>query len=307
MIVDAHTDVLWKMLEHPTLDFYKADDGLAVNFPNLVKGDVDIQVFAIFVSTFSSSRFSLALKSIDDFYQKINKQDKIEIATSNDEIVEILNKGSKVAILSLEGAEAIEGDLFKLRTLYRLGVRVVGPTWNYANEVADGILEQRGGGFTNFGNSLIDEVNNLGMLLDVSHLSEKGFYEVLEKSKKPILASHSNCRAICNHPRNLTEDQIKSIIAVNGMIGVTFVKSFVSDQSNPTIDDLLLHIEYIAELGGINNIGLGSDFDGANTIQMLENASKYDNLINALQKSYNNNQVEGIIGQNWLNYYKSVL
>lgn len=307
MIVDGHTDVLWKMLEKPNLDFYDFNDGLTVNFPNLVNGNVDIQVFAIFVSTFSSSRFSLALKSIDDFYQKINKQNMIEIATSSDEIVKILDKGCKVAILSLEGAEAIEGDLFKLRTLYRLGVRAIGPTWNYANEVADGILEERGGGLTKFGFSLIDEVNNLGMLLDVSHLSEKGFFEVLEISNKPIHASHSNCRVICNHPRNLTNKQIQSIITIDGMIGVTFVRSFVSDKLNPTIDDLLLHIEHIAQLGGINNIGLGSDFDGANTISMLENPRQYDNLINALIDKYNNKQVEGIMGQNWLNYYKRVL
>lgn len=307
MIVDGHTDVLWKMLKDPNIDFYKDVDGLAVNFPNLVKGNVNIQVFAIFVSTFPSSRFTLALKSIDDFYQKIHIQDKIEIATNNEEINKILAKGSKVAILSLEGAESIEGDLFKLRTLYRLGVRAIGLTWNYANEVADGILEERGGGLTKFGFSLIDEVNHLGMLIDVSHLSEKGFYEVLEKSQKPILASHSNCREICSHPRNLTDKQIKSIIDVNGIIGVTFVSNFVSDGLNPTIDDLLLHFEHIAELGGIKNIGLGSDFDGANTIVMLENASKYSNLINALIKNYNNEHVEGIMGQNWLNYYKRVL
>lgn len=307
MIVDGHADVLWKMLETPNLDFYKAEDSLAVNFPNLVEGNVNVQVFAIFVSTFSSSRFSLALKSIDNFYQKINLLGKIEIATSNEDVIKILANGSKVAILSLEGAEAIEGDLYKLRTLYRLGVRVIGPTWNYANEVADGILEERGGGLTKFGFSLIDEVNHLGMLLDVSHLSEKGFYEVLGKSHKPILASHSNCRTICSHPRNLTDDQINSIIAVNGMIGVTFVKSFISDSLTPTIDDLLLHVEHIAELGGINNIGIGSDFDGANTIVMLENASKFNNLLNALIKNYSNDQVEGIMGQNWLNYYKRVL
>jgi len=307
MIVDAHTDVLWKMLENPRLDFYKDDDDLAVNYPNLVKGSVDVQVFAIFVSTFSSSRFSLALKSIDDFYQKINKQEKVEIARNNDELERILAKGSKVAILSLEGAEAIEGDLFKLRMLYRLGVRAIGPTWNYANEVADGILEARGGGLTKFGFSLIDEVNNLGILVDVSHLSEKGFFEVLQKSQKPIIASHSNCRAICNHVRNLTDNQIRSIIEVGGVIGVTFVNSFVSNKLISTIDDLLLHIEHIAELGGISNVGLGSDFDGAQTVSMLENPCQLDNLINALIKKYNHDQVEGIMGQNWLNYYKRAL
>lgn len=307
MIVDAHTDVLMKMLENEKLDFYTNTGDLSLNYPNMVKGNVDVQVFAIFVAELNTSKFIGALHSIDIFYQKILNSNTVQLATSHSDIEQILAQGKKVGILSLEGAEAIERDLAKLRTLYNLGVRAIGLTWNNANEVADGVREERGGGLTRFGQEVMAEINRLGMITDVSHLSEKGFWEVLKLSNKPVIASHSNAMSICNHPRNLSDKQIKAIIDTNGMIGVTFVRSFVAKKERPDIDDLLLHIEHIATLGGIYNIGLGSDFDGATTIVGLEDAGKYTNLANALYKNYANSQAEAILGTNWLNYFKRVL
>lgn len=307
MIVDAHTDVLMKMLENEKLDFYTNTGDLSVNYPNMVKGNVGVQVFAIFVAELNTSKFIGAIHSIDIFYQKILNSNTVQLAKSHSDIEQILAHGKKVGILSLEGAEAIERDLAKLRTLYNLGVRAIGLTWNNANEVADGVREERGGGLTRFGHEVMAEINRLGMITDVSHLSEKGFWEVLELSNKPVIASHSNAKSICNHPRNLSDKQIKAIIDTNGMIGVTFVRSFVSKKERPDIDDLLLHIEHIATLGGIYNIGLGSDFDGATTIVGLEDAGKYANLANALYKNYTSSQAEAILGTNWLNYFKRVL
>ncbi|TCS83027.1 dipeptidase [Tepidibacillus fermentans] len=309
MIFDAHTDVLWKLLNDPSIDFYEDDDRLHVNYPNMIKGKIDLQVFAIYVSpTIKSSKFLVAIQSIDDFYQiVIGQKNRFKLATTYQEIETYLDQDKKVALLSIEGADVLEGDLAKLRTFYRLGVRAMGLTWNQANEVADGIMEPRGAGLTRFGQEVVKEMNRLGMMIDVSHLSERGFWDVIEQSEIPIHASHSNTKKICNHPRNLTDGQIKAIIEQGGVIGVTFVRDFTSTNKEPTIDDLLLHIEHIASLGGIEHIGLGSDFDGANPIKGLENAGKLENLVNVLLKYFAKEHVEGILKQNWLNYYKRVL
>ncbi|KXG43463.1 dipeptidase [Tepidibacillus decaturensis] len=308
LIIDAHTDVLWKMLNYPDIDFYEASNQLDVNFPNMEKGNIDVQVFAIFVSTYSkTSRFSIAMQSIDDFYEKILRSNQIQLATNFKQIESGLKLGRKIALLSLEGAEAIEGDLRKLRAFYRLGVRAMGLTWNHANEVADGVGESRNGGLTSFGRLVVEEMNRLGMMIDVSHLAETGFWEVIELTKAPIIASHSNSRQICNHPRNLTDEQIQAIIENGGMIGVTFVRDFTAHKEDPNIEDLVKHIEHIAELGGISNIGLGSDFDGATPVVGLENASRINCLTNVLSKHYPDDQVQGILGKNWLNYYKKIL
>ena len=306
MFVDAHNDVLWKMHKNPQLDFYQKSPELSINFPNILEGGLAVMVFAVFVSPIKNGKFLAALQSIDDFYQKI-LSDQLTLARDYGELEAAQEKKLRVGILSLEGAEAIEGDLSKLRTLYRLGVRGVGLTWNNANEVADGIMEPRGGGLTRFGREVISEMNNLGMMIDVSHLSEQGFWDVIEQSSKPIIASHSNAKAICNHPRNLSDEQIAAMIETGGVIGVTFVRDFTATNGIPTIDDLLRHIDHLAGLGGISNIGLGSDFDGATTVTGLEDASKLHNLVEILAKKYSDKEVKGIMGENWLNYYKERL
>jgi len=309
MIIDAHSDVLWKMLNDSNIHFYEEDQRLQVNYPNMVKGKVGLQVFAIYVSpSIKSSKFKVATQSIDDFYKRIiGNKDLLNIATTFHEIETSLKSEKKVALLSIEGAEAIEGDLAKLRIFYKLGVRAMGLTWNLANEVADGVMEKRGAGLTKFGKDVVKEMNQLGMMIDVSHIAEKGFWEVIDLSNQPILASHSNAKNICQHPRNLTDEQIQAIIQHNGMIGVTYVREFTSLSEEPTVDDLLLHIEHIASIGGIHHIGLGSDFDGAIPIKGLENAAKLDSLENELIKHFHHDEVNGILHQNWLNYYKRVL
>lgn len=308
MIVDAHTDVLWKMLKEPDIDFYQEDKRLDLHYPNMLKGNIGVQVFAIFVSTLKTPKFLSAIQSIDDFYEKIIKDgEKIQAAACNEQLRSILENGKKAAILSLEGAEAMEGDLSKLRILYRLGVRAMGLTWNFANEVGDGVAEERNGGLTLFGKEVVQEMNRLKMIVDISHLSERGFWDVLSISSQPIIASHSNAKAVHDHPRNLTDDQIKAIINRDGIIGMTYVKDFISQKEEPTVDDLLLHIEHIADLGGIKHIGLGSDFDGGILISELNDAGKLDRLAEALYLKYTNEMANGILGENWLRFYKSYL
>lgn len=286
--IDGHCDVLWKMWEDPTKDFYKADEQLDVTYSSLIQSHVKMQVFAVFVppTVRQGQRFREGLRQIDIFYRKIiGDEDKMVVLSSMDEL-DHLSDDQCAAFLSLEGAEALEGDLTLLHIFYRLGVRQLGLTWNFANEVADGILEDRGGGLTGFGRKLLKEMERLQMIVDVSHLSDKAFWEIIEDVDLPILASHSNCRAICSHKRNLTDEQIQAIMMKGGIIGINFVPYFVAEEE-PKIADILRHIDHILSMGGEDVIFFGSDFDGvAKKIPGLENMQQLDQLKKELLDRY---------------------
>lgn len=204
--------------------------------------------------------------------------------------------------MSLEGVDAIGNDLHKLTILHELGVRSIGLTWSNANLAADGILEERGAGLTTFGKEIVAFNNEPRMFTDVSHLSEKSFWDVMEIAKYPI-ASHSNSKTICPNPRNLTDEQAKAMFERNAMIHVTFVTEFVKESGDVVIGDLIQHIDHFSSLGGVHNIGIGSDFDGiTKKIIGLEDASMHPNLLNELLKYYTEEQVKGFAYQNFLDH-----
>lgn len=197
-------------------------------------------------------------------------------------------------ILSIEGAEMIT-NLASLRILYRLGVRIIALTWNYKNNLASGVLDD--GGLTEFGAKAVKEMNKLGILVDVSHLNDRSFYDVTQITNLPILATHSNSRTVCNHKRNLTDDMFSVIKNSNGVCGINFFPPFLKENGNAEIDDIVKHIEHFMSLGGENNIGIGADFDGVddmlpNGINGCEDLYKvFDRL---LQLGYNEEYVQKI-------------
>lgn len=300
-IFDAHCDVLWRLWEDKYISFNE-NSPLQITYDGLMKYPGSIQCMAIFVpeEVPFSRKYEVALEMIDIFYEKIVKPfDKIKVIR-NQEDAQALQSDEVGVILTLEGCDAIGTDLYRLRTLQRLGVRSVGLTWNYANAVADGVLEERGGGLTTFGKELVEELNSLELWADVSHLSVKGFWEVMERAKYPV-ATHSNCYQLCPHPRNLSDNQIKELIKRDGMIGINFFPLFLTTEDEATIADILRHIEHICALGGEFNIGLGSDFDGIDHTPVgLESYDKYEELINELSKIYTPEQVENFCFHNFI-------
>lgn len=302
-IFDAHSDVLYKMWLDPTIRFSNSNK-LHITYEQLKSTGSKVQCFAIYIpeEVRAESRFDVALEMIDIFYQNIIPNSPgLKVVRTREEI-ESLGENEIGAFLTLEGCDCIGKSLVKYKTLLRLGVASVGLTWNYSNEVADGILEKRGAGLTNFGCEVIKENNRSFIWTDVSHLSINGFWDVMELSDYPI-ASHSNALALCNHPRNLNDEQIKALIAKNGMIGVTFVPQFLNNSGDATLDDILKHVEYICALGGENHLGFGSDFDGiTKTVTGMESFSKYGELINILQKRYSERQVNRFLYGNFLEH-----
>ncbi|PYZ94603.1 diguanylate cyclase [Salipaludibacillus keqinensis] len=301
-VFDLHCDALLKLHDdrkrsftnHPALD---------VNLERLKEGNVSLQVFAIFVEPEipSDEKFQTALEQIDLFHREVvGKHDKVKkISQWND--IHQLKEDEIGAMLSLEGADAFGNDLTKLRTLYQLGVKSVGLTWNNANLCADGLGEPRAGGLTELGFEVVALNNEHKVWTDVSHLSIRSFWDVLETAKYPI-ASHSNSKAICSHRRNLDDEQAKAIFRKNGLMGMVYSPPFVNNTEVATTDDLIKHIDHLCSIGGVEHIALGSDFDGVSTfVKDLDHSGKYQILIEELLKRFKEEEVRGFAYKNVLN------
>lgn len=303
-VIDLHCDVLLKLSQGKGKLRFRDSKELDVNFERLRKGKVKVQFFAVFLEPEipAEQKFVEALNQIDYFYEEVLKKNPEMKHIKEWSDIEKLKEGEIGAVLTLEGADAIGDDLMKLRTLYRLGVKLVGLTWNFANYAADGVMEERGGGLTRFGKEVVRLNNEQKVFTDVSHLSERGFWEVMELADYPI-ASHSNAKSLCNHPRNLTDEQAKALFQKGGMVHVVYNPPFIKESGNASIGDLVRHIDHFCSLGGVKQIGLGSDFDGIEQkVKNLEDASKTQNLILALLKYYKEDEVKGFAYRNFLEH-----
>ncbi|MEH6905790.1 dipeptidase [Neobacillus drentensis] len=307
-IIDLHCDALMKLQEAKGALRYADAPELQTNKTRLQQGQIKVQCFAIFIEPDikGDQKFQVALEQIDYFYKEVlgKNPDMVHIKDWAD--FDDLKIGQIGAMLTLEGVDPIGNDIAKLHILYQLGVRSVGLTWNQANLAADGAGEPRGAGLTLFGKEIVEFNNEHQILTDVSHLSDKGIWEVIELAKYPI-ASHSNARALCNHLRNLTDEQAQAMFAKGGLIHVVYHPPFVKESGEVTIPDLVKHIDHFCALGGVKQIGFGSDFDGIVTfITNLEDASKSQNLINELLKYYSEDVVRGFAYQNFLDHRPGV-
>lgn len=232
------------------------------------------------------------------------------------------NKGivnEKINVLmGVEGLRAIGENLDWLDMLYNLGFRHCSLTWNEENALATGVAGDENRGLTPHGVQAIKKMENLGMVVDCSHANEKTFWDIFDTVTKPFIASHSNARALCNHKRNLTDEQIKAIAQKNGLIGVNAFRNFVSEnEENKDIKHYVDHIDYIVSLTGIKHVALGFDFceylhkdksDLTSNPLGLENASKAQNVIQELyNRGYKRNDVRKIAYENFMRIFETVL
>lgn len=296
-IADTHCDTLYAML------FENWSEGaLMASKEKLLEGKVTMQTFALFAG---------ARKFKDTPYQNIRKMIEKSREIGIDFATGALGETppeSLFGVYSIEGGEALEGSIDRLYELDgELRLRMIALTWNYLNQIGTPAKIDNTTGLTAFGCDLIREMDALGIYADVSHLNERGFWDVYEKMELPPVASHSNCKALCSSFRNLTDEQIDAIIEKNGYIGINFYPHFLKDDGKDTsVDDVIRHIDYIAQRGGVHTIGLGSDFDGIEVAPKgLEDASRMKNLIEELLKhGYTQEQTKGIMGLNLWNLYK---
>jgi membrane dipeptidase len=323
IVVDTHCDTLKCLLPEftrPRDSMWgdRSDVGIGVrsrlghvDVPRLLEGGVNCQVFAVSSERSRTPAHPLrtALETIDRFYRECEGCGSLTPVTSSDEVLDAKRKGMVAGLLSIEGADVIEGRVETLRVFRRLGVRMVGLVHSLRNQLADGVTDRRtGGGLSELGAQAVEELNRLGMIIDVSHINDEGFWDVIDQSKHPVIASHSNSRAVCSHPRNMTDEMILALAENGGVMGMNFAPSFVHPEK-ATLKRVVDHIDHIVDLVGPDHVGLGSDFDGIQSTPVgLEDATKMPQITEELVKrEYSEIDIKKILGGNHLRLMKNVV
>lgn len=299
---DAHCDTILRLLQ---TEENLLENSFQVDLKRLSGLGKAVQVFALCVSPacceIDAVRRAFAL--IDRYNREILKYPEWVLPCNRySDVQDALRRGKVAALLSIEGGEALAGGVEALRIYERLGVRSLCLTHNARNELGDGVaFSETGGGLTPFGKEVVREMNRLDMLVDVSHLSEAGFWDVLETTSQPVIASHSNAKALCANQRNLTDQQLRAIRDNGGVVGINYYPAFLTDDGKATQEDILAHIRYMASLIGCDHIGLGSDFDGIPTWPAdVADVTAVEGIINALARHFSPKETEQIAGGNFM-------
>lgn len=302
MIFDLHCDTLLELSE-------KGGDlensACAVNLSDMKKADRFFRLFAVF--TPDELKGEDAKNHFDRLYSVFKKQMRLfENRIEQIYDFENIDKVCCGAVLSVENASVLAGSLDEISRLSNLGVKVMSFTWNGENELGFGQLKNKG--LKAFGKECIPVAEQNGIVLDVSHLSDKGFEDVCCFAKKPFIASHSNARRICNHKRNLEDEQIKEIIKRGGIIGLNFYRDFLNNNGAKADKyDILRHAEHILSLGGENSLAIGTDFDGAEIIDEYNcDNSLLDLSAFFIQNGFSKQITNKIMFNNAYNFFKNL-
>ncbi len=305
-IADLHCD---------TLSFLQQNDGQLFcnngqyDLQRAAQAGIRLQFFAMFTRPDESDRaLRSILKQLDKYYQEIEANSNIiEHIRSYKQIMSIDQSGKIGAILHLEGAECLGSDLDMLYLLYRAGLRSIGLTWNHRNQFASGVAEgDAAAGLSKLGRNLAIEMDKLGMIMDLAHMSKASFYDVLEYYRKPVLATHANCFKLCPHPRNLDDEQLKKLAEHGGLIGITQVTDFVSLERKDH-DAMIDHLVYIADLIGIDHLAMGSDFDGADDM-IIPEVSGYQHLPELMKRrGFTEAEIDKILFSNVVTILRKIL
>lgn len=305
--IDLHCDTLTTSFENDKNLF---ENDLHLDIKKLKFFKNSIQVFAIWLNKkYYNNAFKYTNKIINFYESELEKNKNfIEKIYTRENLIN-LKKSSKLgSILSIEGGESLEGNLDNLSYFYNKGVRILTLCWNYENEIGHGVFSKSEEGLKEFGKNLIDRMNSLNMLVDVSHLNEAGFWNVYNISAKPFIASHSNSYTICNNRRNLKDEQIKAIEKKGGLIGINLYPKFLNNTNKADIGDILKHIEYMINLIGTENICLGGDLDGIDiTPYPIKNVLDYEILFKAIEKKFGIKVCEKICFENSYNFFQNLL
>lgn len=351
IVVDGHNDVIIESILTGRDISNRLKTG-HTDIPRLIEGGVDVQVFAVWSDDkkWQTGAFKHANDQLDALEKVLDKNpDKIVLAKHTEDINRIISEGKIAAVIGIEGGNMIEGSIANLEKLYERGARYLTLTWNYnlpwatAAAVEVKTKSNTGKGLSEQGKSIIRKMNELGMMIDLSHAGEKTFYDVIRISTKPVLVSHSNAAALTPHSRNLDDKQLEALKQNGGVVGVNFYSGFLDAtyegrvqklyrthfaekgdytlsvtrqygklpanlqyEANAPLSTLLDHIDYLVRKVGIDHVAIGSDFDGIESPpQGLEDVSKFPNLTKALfERGYSQEDIAKIMGINFLRIWK---
>lgn len=306
ILVDLHSDTLLDVASGKR-DISRRGTSGHIDLPRLREGGVDVQVFAAFIHPREAERgLARAMELLDAFDRLVNLHaDVLGRALTVADIEHLGRSGKVAAVLSIESGDAVQGNPANVDRLYARGVRIMSLTWNNSTALADGTLEQRHGGLTPVGRRTLARMAALGIVVDVSHLSEKSFWDVLEATRGPVVATHSNAAGLTPHVRNLTDEQLRALAGRGGLVGVNYYPAFTG---GATLTHVLAHIDYLVRIVGADHVGLGSDFDGfAQTVDGLEDVSQLPNLTaGLLARGYSHGDIKKILGANALRVFREV-
>ena len=309
--IDLHCDTMSKLAERGRTSLLREND-LNVDIAKLQAGNFAAQFFALFVDMAKTSNpLEYCLQMVDRFHLELaDNRQSIRLATNQAELVANQAEGKISAFLTIEEGGVLKGELANLRNFHRLGVRLLTLTWNYPNEIGfpNALPECRDKGLNEFGREVVAEMNRLGMLVDVSHLSDQGFFDVAETSVRPFVASHSNARKITGHARNLTDEMIRVLAEKGGVTGLTFARSFLADPPRSHVEDIVRHAKHIRQVGGIDVIAIGSDFDGTKPPLEVADSSQIGKLTEGLSAAgFSSGEIEKICYGNAARLIREVL
>lgn len=327
LVTDMHSDVMVDVLNRRE----EAERNVLarIHLPRWEKGGVNASFLAVGGdSDVHPQTLASTLRCLEEFFHEVEESKAKAVQVTNaKELEQGWKKNQFGCFLILEGAMPVEESADNIQILYRYGVRSIGLTHNKRNQIADGAGEDcTGGGLTCFGRQVVRRMNEQGMIVDVAHMAEAGFWSVIECTDAPIIVSHANSRHICNHKRSLTDKQLEALAKNGGVVGISFYPSFVW-KKNPTINHVLDHIDHIKRIIGVEHIGIGSDFIDFASEQIigkvlskssmygeydypkgLENIEKIPNLTKGLEeRGYNADEINKIMGQNILNLIRKVV
>lgn len=309
--IDGHCDTLSICLDSKK-PIDKNDLQFSIGKANELGGG--IQVMACFVDTKFLSMQNAGFERCNSILNKFKQYEQFTnsniLVKNKNDVINAINTNETKCILSIENGAAISGNLDNVDYFYNQGVRIMSVTWNDDNELGCGANTENDTGLTQLGFEYVKKLNDVGVIVDVSHLAEKGFWDVIKTSKKPVVATHSNAYTICNHVRNLKDNQIKVIAKSGGMIGICFYSDFLNSNKKADIKDIVEHIKYIKNLVGMDCIGLGSDFDGMSlekTASGVHNVSMLNNIMDELKlQGFSCEEIQKIMWENWANYFIKV-
>ena len=333
-VVDMHCDTISEIYERRKRGESIAlkKNNLHLDLEKMQRGDYFLQNFALFTPLRKTERpFEYACRLAEIFYEEMEaNKEWIGVVKTYRDIEENWKTGKMSAMLTIEEGGVCQGELEFLRLFYRLGVRMMTLTWNEPNELGypNRLVRGENGfpakgepdtehGLTGKGIQFVEEMEHLGMMIDVSHLSDAGFWDVVRCTKKPFVASHSNARALVpDCPRDLTDDMIRALSERGGVTGINYYPKFLREQDSGTdsrlqksfVSDMVRHIRHLKQVGGIQCIGLGSDFDGISGDLEMKDASELPKLETEMRKQgFTSSEIEAVFYGNVLRVYKEIL
>ena len=319
-LIDMHCDTMFELFNRKDTEMELGQNQLGVDIEKMKMADSMAQFFACFINMRrfqGEDRFSKGYQYVLDMIafakNEIGKySEEIMLAKSYEELLQNEKIGKMSAFLTVEEGGIIENDMSRLDHLYEEGVRLMTLLWNEENCIGypnsrDGEVMKKG--LKSFGIETVERINELRMIIDISHMSDGGFWDVLEYSKKPVVASHSNARALCPHPRNLTDEMIRALAEKGGVAGLNFYPYFVNENGKAGIEDLVRHLEHLFYVGGEDFVAIGTDFDGFDQGELeLQNIGEMNLLYEALEKrKFNDGQIEKFWHGNVMRVMKEVL